>query len=323
MCAVVAVLQQESGFQADPPVANLGTLVRTRLEEEAEKYGPLGPAGDGAAAQGACSGGPADLRAAHPAAADRARARPPLPRHARGRAPRAPGDGRHREPPRHPLPRPPPRGPEPGHHRRLDAGERALGDGLRAEPRLARRRAGGPRRAVHPRRRAALRSAAALGLPADRRRRRSTGSPTTTPVSTPRATPRCSGRWPGSPACRSRPTETSWSSGPTAGPPRTTARRCGPSASSASASSPPCPRRGSGRTSRRARSWPSRRRPATSRSGASTGNGPGAPCPAAAVPELELKSPKLRRGYSTAAYARNVLRHHRACLQRLRGDAPE
>jgi Protein of unknown function (DUF1615) len=46
----------------------------------------------------------------------------------------------------------------------------------------------------------------------------------------------------------------------------------------------------------------------------------GSPMPTAAVPELELKSPKLRRGYSTAAYARNVLRHHRACLQRLRGD---
>src|SRR5215831_15351186 len=30
VCAVVAVLQQESGFQADPPVPNLGTLVRKR-----------------------------------------------------------------------------------------------------------------------------------------------------------------------------------------------------------------------------------------------------------------------------------------------------
>jgi Protein of unknown function (DUF1615) len=46
----------------------------------------------------------------------------------------------------------------------------------------------------------------------------------------------------------------------------------------------------------------------------------GTPMPSAVVPELELKSPKLRRGYSTAAYARNVLRHHRACLQRLRGE---
>jgi hypothetical protein len=44
VCAVVAVLQQESGFQADPPVPNLGTLVRTRLREEAERYGPVGPA---------------------------------------------------------------------------------------------------------------------------------------------------------------------------------------------------------------------------------------------------------------------------------------
>ena len=46
----------------------------------------------------------------------------------------------------------------------------------------------------------------------------------------------------------------------------------------------------------------------------------GSPLPTATLPELELKSPKLRRGYSTAAYARNVLRHHRACLQRLRGE---
>src|SRR5215469_8042517 len=44
VCGVVAVLQQESGFQADPPVANLGALVRARLNEEAERYGPLGPA---------------------------------------------------------------------------------------------------------------------------------------------------------------------------------------------------------------------------------------------------------------------------------------
>ncbi|HVP59864.1 MAG TPA: DUF1615 family protein [Myxococcaceae bacterium] len=49
----------------------------------------------------------------------------------------------------------------------------------------------------------------------------------------------------------------------------------------------------------------------------------GGPLPAAAVPELELKSPKLRRGYTTGAYARSVLRHHRACLQRSRGDSPE
>src|SRR5262249_6968723 len=46
----------------------------------------------------------------------------------------------------------------------------------------------------------------------------------------------------------------------------------------------------------------------------------GLPLPAAAIPDLELKSPKLRRGYTTAAYARNVLRHHRACLERLRGE---
>ncbi len=49
----------------------------------------------------------------------------------------------------------------------------------------------------------------------------------------------------------------------------------------------------------------------------------GSPMPGAALPELELKSPKLRRGYSTAAYAHNVMRHHRACLQRLRGGLPD
>jgi hypothetical protein len=49
----------------------------------------------------------------------------------------------------------------------------------------------------------------------------------------------------------------------------------------------------------------------------------GSPLPTAAVPTLELKSPKLRRGYSTAAYARSVLGHHRACLQRLRGESPD
>ena len=43
VCGVVAVLQQESGFQADPPVPNLGAMVRTRLKEEAERLGPLGP----------------------------------------------------------------------------------------------------------------------------------------------------------------------------------------------------------------------------------------------------------------------------------------
>ena len=43
VCGVVAVLQQESGFQADPPVPNLGALVRTRLKEESERLGPLGP----------------------------------------------------------------------------------------------------------------------------------------------------------------------------------------------------------------------------------------------------------------------------------------
>jgi hypothetical protein len=48
----------------------------------------------------------------------------------------------------------------------------------------------------------------------------------------------------------------------------------------------------------------------------------GQPLPAAAMPELQLKSPKIRRGYTTAAYVRSVEGHHRACLQRLRGNGP-
>jgi hypothetical protein len=44
VCAVVAVLQQESGIQADPPVPHLGELVRKRLSEEAARYGPVGTA---------------------------------------------------------------------------------------------------------------------------------------------------------------------------------------------------------------------------------------------------------------------------------------
>jgi hypothetical protein len=49
----------------------------------------------------------------------------------------------------------------------------------------------------------------------------------------------------------------------------------------------------------------------------------GTPLPPAAMPELELKSPKLRHGYTTAAYARNVARHHRACLLRLGTSSAE
>ena len=125
-------------------------------------------------------------------------------------------------------------------------------------------------------------------------------------------------------AVRSRPTETSWSIGPDGRPTgddsetlrafRVFRERFVPTLPEA---------RLRQRPRRRARSRPSRRRPATSRSGASTGSGLAAPCPTAAVPELELKSPKLRRGYSTGAYARSVLGHHRACLQRLRGGAPD
>src|SRR5262249_3291598 len=41
---VAGVLQGGPGFQAAPPVPNLGALVRSRLKEESERYGPLGPA---------------------------------------------------------------------------------------------------------------------------------------------------------------------------------------------------------------------------------------------------------------------------------------
>jgi hypothetical protein len=43
VCSVLAVIEQESGFQANPPVPNLSKLVRKKLEEEAGKFGPLGP----------------------------------------------------------------------------------------------------------------------------------------------------------------------------------------------------------------------------------------------------------------------------------------
>src|SRR5262249_935551 len=41
--AAVAILRRAAVSQADPPVANLGLLVRQRLFEEADRYGPLGP----------------------------------------------------------------------------------------------------------------------------------------------------------------------------------------------------------------------------------------------------------------------------------------
>jgi hypothetical protein len=46
-CAVIAVIEQESGFQADPPVADLPGIVRRGLEEKLARLGPLaGPALD-------------------------------------------------------------------------------------------------------------------------------------------------------------------------------------------------------------------------------------------------------------------------------------
>ncbi|WP_342378549.1 DUF1615 domain-containing protein [Myxococcus stipitatus] len=42
VCSVLAVIEQESGFQADPAVPNLSRMVRKRLEEHADTLGPLG-----------------------------------------------------------------------------------------------------------------------------------------------------------------------------------------------------------------------------------------------------------------------------------------
>lgn len=42
VCSVLAVIEQESGFQEDPAVPDLPKLVRTRLEAHADKAGPLG-----------------------------------------------------------------------------------------------------------------------------------------------------------------------------------------------------------------------------------------------------------------------------------------
>ncbi len=42
VCAVLAIIEQESGFQADPAVAGLPKLVRQRLDAYADKLGPVG-----------------------------------------------------------------------------------------------------------------------------------------------------------------------------------------------------------------------------------------------------------------------------------------
>ncbi|MFL5351436.1 DUF1615 family protein [Archangium sp.] len=43
VCSVLAVIEQESGFQANPPVPGLAKLVQQRMEAYADKLGPLGP----------------------------------------------------------------------------------------------------------------------------------------------------------------------------------------------------------------------------------------------------------------------------------------
>lgn len=42
ICQVIAVIEQESGFQADPAVAGLSKLLRSELNKKVEKLGPLG-----------------------------------------------------------------------------------------------------------------------------------------------------------------------------------------------------------------------------------------------------------------------------------------
>src|SRR4051812_23426617 len=42
VCAVLAVVEQESGFQANPVVPNLPQVARKALEEKARALGPLG-----------------------------------------------------------------------------------------------------------------------------------------------------------------------------------------------------------------------------------------------------------------------------------------
>ncbi len=43
VCSVLAVIEQESGYQADPAVPDLAGIVRRQLEGYASKLGPLGP----------------------------------------------------------------------------------------------------------------------------------------------------------------------------------------------------------------------------------------------------------------------------------------
>jgi hypothetical protein len=43
VCSVLAVIEQESGFESNPPVAGLARIVQQRLDAYADKLGPLGP----------------------------------------------------------------------------------------------------------------------------------------------------------------------------------------------------------------------------------------------------------------------------------------
>lgn len=42
VCSVLAIIEQESGYKADPAVPNLSRMVRAKLEEHADTLGPLG-----------------------------------------------------------------------------------------------------------------------------------------------------------------------------------------------------------------------------------------------------------------------------------------
>jgi len=56
VCSVLAVIEQESGFQANPPVPGLSRIVRKRLDAYAAKLGPLGPPALSALLGGQASG---------------------------------------------------------------------------------------------------------------------------------------------------------------------------------------------------------------------------------------------------------------------------
>ncbi len=322
VCGVVAVLQQESGFQADPPVANLGPLVRRRLEEEAEKYGPLGPAAMDRLLKDRVPGDrrtfeqrirrlrterELDLlfrdmleaeRREHPAMVATANL---LDTVFRGRRLEdlnpVTTAGSMQVSVRWAV--------DYAHTRGWPDGEQAVRDALYT--RAGGLRFGVPRLWAYP-----LTDADALYRFADY----NAGQYASRNAAVQRALARLTGLPlaadgdllligpDGRPTAEDSETLRAF---------RVFRDRFVPTLPEARLRQDL--EKGKELAFEETPSYLALRRVYRERTGSAL--------PAAAVPELELKSPKLRRGYSTAAYARNVLRHHRACLQRLRGDAPE